>query len=535
MNILIVDDEVHAVRGLQVGVDWEKLHIDSVQTAHSMKQAQEVYASSKVDLMICDIEMPQGTGMDLLGWVREHYPRTETIFLTCHSDFSYAKRAIQLGSFEYLLKPVDYGELEDVIRKVLAKINKDQQLLSFEETYKHYYRLWESHQPVMKERFWEDLIRQSIPSTPEKIREHLLKYDLMPLESKRFIVILIRVRRWYKSLSQRDERIMEYALRNAAEEKITQICEHAAILSPESGSLLIMMPSKSERQIRELREMCEEYIQSCNQYFYCDLCCYVGEPASLHEVVPMMNRLNGLDRDNVSRVNETILLREAKKAEFVITLPSMTVWAEWMKQGAKEKLLNEVKLLFQSLREAREGVDAPLLHSFYQSFLQMLFFVLQMKGLEANKVFAANLLTEKPESVLRSITALEDWVQYVIEVAMNQIHSTEGSMSVVDKVKQYVAAHISESDLSREDIAGYVFLNPDYLTRVFKKETGISISDYLQQQRIQYAKELLAGSDLPVIEVALSAGYSNLSYFSTIFKKAECMTPNEYRKQCGKY
>jgi two-component system response regulator YesN len=247
-------------------------------------------------------------------------------------------------------------------------------------------------------------------------------------------------------------------------------------------------------------------------------------------MVSMLDMLKKLDHENVSVVNETILLRDVKKAESQIDLPSMSGWAELMKQGAKARLLMEVQQYFHKLKQAGSGVGAPLLHSFYQDLLQMLFFVLQMNGLQANKVFAANLLTEKPEMVLRSIHALEDWVQYVIEVAMNQIHSTDGNMSVVDKVKQYITANISEPGMSREVIASYVYLNPDYLTRVFKKETGLSISDYLQQQRICYAKELLTTTDKSVSDIAVLAGYSNLSYFSTIFKKAVHMNPNEYRK-----
>jgi two-component system response regulator YesN len=75
-----------------------------------------------------------------------------------------------------------------------------------------------------------------------------------------------------------------------------------------------------------------------------------------------------------------------------------------------------------------------------------------------------------------------------------------------------------------------VYLNPDYLTRVFKKQTGLSISDYLQQQRIEYAKKLLVETNSSVSEVALAAGYSNFSYFSTIFKKSTELNPMEFRK-----
>jgi two-component system response regulator YesN len=65
---------------------------------------------------------------------------------------------------------------------------------------------------------------------------------------------------------------------------------------------------------------------------------------------------------------------------------------------------------------------------------------------------------------------------------------------------------------------------------VFKKETGMSISDYLQQTRIEYAKELLLNTDQSVSEIANASGYSNLSYFSAIFKKITGTSPGEYRK-----
>lgn len=535
VHILIVDDEVHAVRGLQAGVDWSKLHVSELHTAHSMKQAQDIYAEHQVDLMICDIEMPQGSGMELLGWVREHYPQTETVFLTCHSDFNYAKKAIQLDSFDYLLKPVDYAELEGVLGKAIAKIRKAQEQQNVEETFKRYYRLWETYRPHMKERFWHSLIQQTIPSLPDKIKEQLETHQLQGIEQTRFIPVLIRIDRWYKQLSSRDEQIVAYALRKAAEEQIGRDDPNAAVIPLKAGMLLAVVPHALEAGADKLKEGCGEYIRSCNRYFYCDVCCYAGEPAPIAGLTAMVGELVKLDEDNVTAINETIPLRRRPGTEEVrkIELPPAAEWAEWMKQGAKERLMQEVSHYFQSLREAKECVRAPFLHTFYQGFLQWLFFVLQTKGLQANQVFAANLLTEKPEAALRSVTALEEWVSYIIEVAMNHIHSIESNMSIVDKVKQYVSAHISEPGLSREDIAGHVFLNPDYLTRVFKKETGMSISDYMQQQRIEYAKELLAHTDASISDVGLSAGYSNLSYFSTIFKKFVHMNPGEYRKQFG--
>ncbi len=536
VQLLIVDDEVHAVRGLQAGVDWSKVRVTELFTAHSMKQAQEVYAEHRIDLMICDIEMPQGSGIDLLSWVREHSPQTETVFLTCHSDFGYAKRAIKLDSFDYLLKPVDYEELEDVLLRAIAKIRKDRELHTFEETYKHYYRLWEAHRPLMKERFWQSLLEQTIPAIPDKIQEQLTAHNLQHIQTSRFTPVLIRIERWYKQLNQRDQQIMTYALRKAVEEQIGRDDPRAAVVSLKPHTLIAVVPFENELPAAGLMADCEEYIRCCNHYFSCDVICYPGVPAEIARIPAVASELVLRAEDNVTASNEVIPFRPygGKADHRQIELPSAAEWTEWMKQGARERLQQAVRTYFQSLRDLKEGVRAPFLHTFYQGFLQWVFFVLQSKGLQVSQVFADNLLTEKPEEALRSVTALEEWVHYIIEVALNHIHSTENNMSIVDKVKQFVTGHISEPGLSREDIAGHVYLNPDYLTRVFKKETGLSISDYLQQQRIEYAKELLASTDVSVSEVGLSAGYSNLSYFSTIFKKFTGLSPAEYRKQIGR-
>lgn len=111
-SVLIVDDELIVVQNIRDNIRWETIGIDTVYTALSLVQAQEVFRSHPVDVMVCDIEMPEGNGIELMAWVREHFPQTVTLFLTCHEDFSYAKQAVKLGAFDYLLKPIPYDELE---------------------------------------------------------------------------------------------------------------------------------------------------------------------------------------------------------------------------------------------------------------------------------------------------------------------------------------------------------------------------------------------------------------------------------------
>jgi Response regulator containing CheY-like receiver domain and AraC-type DNA-binding domain len=532
-RILLVDDEVHAVRGLQAGVRWETLGIREVCTAHSMKQAQDVFARASIDVMICDIEMPNGSGLDLLAWVSEHRPETVTVFLTCHSEFAFAQRALQLNCFDYLLKPVDYGELASVVSRALDKRRKERERSLLEETSRRFARLWEAYRPMRKELFWKDIVEQTVPPVPDKIREHAERHHLSLSASMRHTPVYIRVRRWRVALSERDERIMEYALRNAAEEKLCGNSPDAVTIRVGNGAMLVLIPSNAsfdEQAAVRLQRDCQEFIQSCRLYFRCELCCYIGKPAHAHEMAEMYRRLQQLDRDNVTRVNEAIPLDEHDGALRPVEPLPIELWVEWLKAGEKKRLLDDLARYLNDAQE-RHTLDASRLQRIYQDFVQAVFFVLYWKGLQAHEVFDGNLLTDRPDEVLRSVQAFREWAGFVVEVAADRLHHEEANRSVIERVKQYIREQLGELELTREQIARHVYLNPDYLTRLFKKETGMSISDYLQQQRIEYAKHLLTHSDQPVSAVALSAGYANLSYFSTLFKKTTGLTPVEYRRQ----
>lgn len=123
-SILIVDDEWIVVQNIRDNIHWEQLGLSRVYTALNLVQAQQVFRDHPVDIMICDIEMPEGNGIELMAWVKEHSPGTVRVFLTCHEDFAYAKQAVKLGAFDYLLKPIPYEELEFVISQALEHSKK---------------------------------------------------------------------------------------------------------------------------------------------------------------------------------------------------------------------------------------------------------------------------------------------------------------------------------------------------------------------------------------------------------------------------
>ncbi|MCF0127000.1 MAG: response regulator, partial [Pseudobutyrivibrio sp.] len=96
MRVLIVDDDIATVNVIEQKVDWQKLGITEVFTAYNIARAREIIGQRDVDIIISDIEMPQGTGIDLLSWYRKNNYEGEFLLLTCHESFDYASHAIKL-------------------------------------------------------------------------------------------------------------------------------------------------------------------------------------------------------------------------------------------------------------------------------------------------------------------------------------------------------------------------------------------------------------------------------------------------------
>lgn len=111
--------------------------------------------------------------------------------------------------------------------------------------------------------------------------------------------------------------------------------------------------------------------------------------------------------------------------------------------------------------------------------------------------------------------------------------SGKSQEDVVSQVKEYIENHLNE-ELSRGKLAKMVFLSEDYISKLFKTTTGMSIPGYIAARRIEKAKDYLSHSGLPVSRIALEVGYSNFSYFSKTFRDLTGMTPNEYRNKTAK-
>lgn len=123
-TILLVDDEALSVSGIEQNIDWQALHISQVYRAYSKEMAIEILQQHPVSIVFTDIEMPGGTGLELVQWLNENLPETVCVLYTCHAEFSYAHEAVRLQVLDYVLKPVAYPQLQEVLRRAVSVLEK---------------------------------------------------------------------------------------------------------------------------------------------------------------------------------------------------------------------------------------------------------------------------------------------------------------------------------------------------------------------------------------------------------------------------
>ena len=125
--MLLVDDEILPLNAFKKRVDWLKYGFSDVFTAQDAASAKEILQAHRPELVISDIEMPGESGLELIKYIAEEYPGTETLVLTCHADFSYIKRSMKVRARDYVLKPVDYEELDEILQKFIEDQKQSQE------------------------------------------------------------------------------------------------------------------------------------------------------------------------------------------------------------------------------------------------------------------------------------------------------------------------------------------------------------------------------------------------------------------------
>lgn len=205
-------------------------------------------------------------------------------------------------------------------------------------------------------------------------------------------------------------------------------------------------------------------------------------------------------------------------------------WERCLLDAEKIKLLDNIKNYFDNAQivKTRYSADTSFLISFRHDFVRMAKEALSDLGIQPDAVFAGELTTELYEKSVKSTFDMIKWLSHFIDAIIICLDKNSGGITLIKKVKSYIRENYS-NDINRQNIASVVSVNSDYLSRLFNKQVGVSIPEYIAGVRIEHAKRLML-SDLPVSNIALEVGIENFSYFSKLFKKYTGMTPTEYKK-----
>lgn len=532
LTMLVVDDEIYALKGITQGIDWSDLPIGSILEAENVDQAKRFVESQQVDLVISDIDMPGANGLELLRYMNEASPQTLTMFLTGHARFEYAQEAVQYGCFAYVLKPVDHDELKDLVRRAADEIAQRRMRQDVDRTIEEYRRQWASQLPILVERFWQDVLEGAAPRSAERLERAFAQYDIPLTASGRVLPVLLSVEEWDVALDDRDERVMEYAVRKAAAEIVLGEAPGTVLQTQGEMSLLLiyLQDGGASLDIASLKDKCAQYVQACGVYFHCRMSCYIGEPVAAAGLADALDRLSNLERANVNRTQSVFDLREGEEPAVYapgLLEPSYTDWGVWLDGGQIDELTAAIE---QSLlRRPEEPTSRDMLETFYYGFVHTLYLAAQRKGFALHEAVPAAELHDGLTA--KTPQAMAAWA---VKAARKTAEACAGrqreSSAVISKIQAYVQDHIHQ-ELGRDEIARSVFLNPAYLSRLFRKETGLSLTDYIAQAKIGRAKRLLAETNDKISHIAESLGYVHFSYFAKLFRKMTGVTPQDYRKQ----
>src|SRR5271169_2027448 len=110
--VLVVDDEPDLLE--LVSLTLSRMHLKT-RTAADFASAQRLLKAERFDLCLTDMRLPDGDGLDLVAWIEEHRPSVPVAVITAHGNVEAAVRALKLGAFDFVSKPLDLGVLRKLV------------------------------------------------------------------------------------------------------------------------------------------------------------------------------------------------------------------------------------------------------------------------------------------------------------------------------------------------------------------------------------------------------------------------------------
>ncbi|HHV11116.1 MAG TPA: response regulator [Clostridiales bacterium] len=509
MKILFVDDEKIIRDGMRELIDWKKLNCTRLVMAKNVAEAIEILERENFDLVITDICMQKMTGIEFAKYIKKTRPHIKVIILSAYENFSYAREAIEAGVLKYMLKPVIPSELEDAVLEATKLIHSEVKLQNRAQESE---KLASIYQPILAKDFWKLLLRGEIQDEKDITQRIYLAGIVLPEGNLGCILFSARD----KGAMITDMDVTNIHIKYRAVFDCVRIDRHTIIF--------LSSRELTGEELDDLKTEVESTIK-CNVIFvqgnYVDkitdlhLSYLHGEQLmefyraiSMSDSVKDMENLNGiLNSEKIRKITEK--LKEDMQYRSQVVTKNVTAYYKQLEEcnlSESQQNIAEGRLLYELIQ--MEKKQKKLSDKDFQEVFQK---YLQCDSVQKRKLFIVDLIQQAMD-IRKS----------------NVINDTD---KLIADAKKFMMDHFQDEQLTINSIAASLHVSTSYLSRVFKKRTGMTCIEYITNKRIERAKSFLANTEMKHHQIVQEIGYSNVYYFSVQFKKITGETPGQYRKR----
>ena len=529
MQLMLISHERNTIRALKIALSNTVEDLVQISSVYSREQAVSQIKKEPAELIVCDADMPGNEGLEALKELRSQNYRGGIILISSSCGPELTRQALQLEAGDFLLKPIEESRLKEAVKGVLARQRKREE----EELKKEYGDCWMENHMAIKELFWKDVCLGRIRSDPEVISQKACGCNIRLDADARYRMVLITIKNMEEVQKRWGEELCQSAIQNLAKGVVKGNVQTSQVIVIYTRVVVILDEKEGER----FREIGPDLVERCRDMFGAQILCYVSEDIFCEEMEKTYSRLLRFSKDDVlcQESIQYVLRQGGEKVEGDrclkerIILPSD--WGELIFAGQTDGLVEKIRrFLVEQAKKKR--LDEMSFRILQQDILQMFFACMEYREIKAHQLFEDQEIYQHYKTACFSIDDMCRWIRMCMEL-ITRLSFPDGNSSgteLAGRIKGMIKQNL-KTGISRKEIAGELNLNPDYVNRIFKKETGMTVKEYAIKKRMKQAEYLLKNSDLPVSGIAAEVGYDNFSHFIRMFRKETGYTPKQYKKR----
>jgi len=520
---MLVDDEPFIIEGLKLIIDWDEYEIQIVHTACDGLVAVEAYLKQRVDIIITDIKMPNLNGLELIRQIKKIDTGTKYIILSGYEDFTYVKEGINLGIENYLLKPINEDELSATLLCTIEKFEKESnnKVMRNEDI------------NILKGNVLNRWVTGKISSNELKERAELLSLKLF---ESNYVFVAIRVIDYDKHNSSPIE------LNTAIGDTYISIEEVCRKHLPEDVKNMIFHDYDGDVILPFMGNSADFTIKSVYDTMNTILS-YIKKPIVIISLGNLVNHPADIPMgyENAKKMlffsvvleKSIIIDYTAFISKYINTRTSYKIELSSLKNfilsGEKDQAFTFINDLYNQIQK-QPMITLAYLRDITIEILYGILYITKADYIK-NKYIKHDLdgFFNKIYYMDR-MEKLIDFVDHVISEIIDYL-SEEGSL--IHPLIQRVIRHTQENyakDITLKTISHLLNMNTAYLGQLFKNETGEIFSNYLNRVRVEKAIQLLKTTNISANKVAIEVGFSNPTYFYSVFKKITGMSTIEFKQ-----